>query len=163
MDFVFRLIDISLGYYLAAVVIVIVVGVFSKKWTYAFLIGYMFLVLADTVLIRRAGQMFRFELLPFWSYRDYFNGTDPTLMKQILANVIMFIPVGLLLGRLYKWKAIPIATGFSLIIELIQLITRRGLFEFDDIIHNTLGAALGCVIVELIHGILYRRDDGNAD
>ena len=28
-------------------------------------------------------------------------------------------------------------------IELIQLLTRRGLFEFDDIIHNIVGAMIG--------------------
>ena len=153
MDFVFRLIDISLGYYLAAVVIVIVVGVFSKKWTYAFLIGYMFLVLADTVLIRRAGQMFRFELLPFWSYRDYFNGTDPTLMKQILANVIMFIPIGVLLGRRIGWKGLLVAAGLSIVIEVLQLVSQRGLCEFDDVIHNTIGALIGVGVVILFDKI----------
>ena len=30
-----------------------------------------------------------------------------------------------------------------LCIELIQLITRLGMFELDDFIYNTLGAALG--------------------
>ena len=54
----------------------------------------------------------------------------------------MFIPVGLLLGIL-GWKGVLWATGISGAIELIQLITCRGLFEFDDIIHNTLGAVIG--------------------
>jgi glycopeptide antibiotics resistance protein len=38
-----------------------------------------------------------------------------------------------------------ILIGFliSLTIEILQLVTKRGLFEFDDIFHNTLGVAIG--------------------
>ena len=37
--------------------------------------------------------------------------------------------------------------GDSLLIELAQLISYRGLFEFDDVIHNALGTAIGVLIV----------------
>ena len=40
-----------------------------------------------------------------------------------------------------------LAAGYSLMIELAQLISCRGLFEFDDVIHNALGTALGVLIV----------------
>ena len=40
-----------------------------------------------------------------------------------------------------------LAAGYSLLIELAQLVSFRGLFEFDDVIHNALGAALGVLIV----------------
>ena len=39
--------------------------------------------------------------------------------------------------------SIPIASLISLSIELLQLITSRGLFEFDDVFHNSLGAVIG--------------------
>ena len=113
MDYLFSLIDIPWPYYLIAIGIVVVLTVTTKKWEMALLVGYMFLVLTDTVLIREAGEL-RYELLPFWSYRDYFNGTDGSLMKQIVANVVMFIP--------------------------------RGLFEFDDILHNTIGTVIGVAV-----------------
>lgn len=38
----------------------------------------------------------------------------------------------------------------SVCIELIQGITRMGLFEVDDIINNVLGAVTGMVIYKLI-------------
>ena len=66
----------------------------------------------------------------------------------------MFIPIGFLLGIKVGWKGIPIAALFSLIIELIQLVTRRGLFEFDDIIHNTLGAVIGFGIYALLGKVM---------
>ena len=40
-------------------------------------------------------------------------------------------------------------------IEIIQLVLHRGLFEFDDIIHNTLGVFIGilvCLLARLIAG-----------
>lgn len=38
--------------------------------------------------------------------------------------------------------------GLSMSIEVIQLVFRLGLFEWDDMIHNTLGCVLGTVIIE---------------
>ena len=49
------------------------------------------------------------------------------------------------------------ALGISLIIELTQLMSRRGLFEFDDVIHNTLGALLGCGLLSFIK-MIKKRD-----
>lgn len=145
MDYLFCLFDLPWWYFLIAAGIVTVLTITTKKWVIALLAGYMFLVLADTVLIRSAGRL-RYELLPFWSYRDYFNGTDDSLMKQIVANVVMFIPIGVLVGKLLNWNGVWIGAGFSVIIEITQLVTRRGLFEFDDILHNTIGTVIGVVL-----------------
>lgn len=101
----------------------------------------MFLILAGTVLSRTSGPKMTYELVPFWSYRV------PSLRHEILLNVVMFIPVGLLGG---KWRTVGMAAIFSAVIELSQLISRRGLFEFDDIIHNALGAAIGVAVVMLV-------------
>lgn len=47
------------------------------------------------------------------------------------------------------WKdlALERAVGLSAAIEILQLITARGLCEFDDIIHNMIGAVIGIGIV----------------
>lgn len=102
------------------------------------LVGYAFLILAETVLIRKpfSGQHFNPEL--FWSWRQW-----KIQRNQILTNVIMFAPIGVLTGHLWKWKGLWVAAGLSIAIELLQLITARGLCEFDDIIHNMIGAVIG--------------------
>ena len=46
-----------------------------------------------------------------------------------------------------RWKTVGLAAGYSMLIELAQLVSFRGLFEFDDVIHNALGTALGVLIV----------------
>ena len=38
------------------------------------------------------------------------------------------------------------AAGVSFVIEVVQLVFKLGLFEFDDIFHNTLGAVIGFVM-----------------
>lgn len=112
------------------------------KLALGLLVGYAFLILAETVLIRKpfVGEHIKPEL--FWSWRQW-----SVQQNQILANVIMFIPVGVLAGRIWRWKGLWVAAGLSIVIELLQLITARGLCEFDDVIHNMVGAVIGVGVV----------------
>jgi len=119
---------------LLAVGIAVLVWISLGKWRNGLLAGYLFLILAVTVLDRRPGP----KLIPFWSY-----GVK-ALRMEILLNVILFIPVGLLAPR---WKTVGLEAGYSMLIELAQLISYRGLFEFDDVIHNALGTAVGVLLV----------------
>ena len=40
--------------------------------------------------------------------------------------------------------------GLSLLVEVLQLITSRGLLEFDDVFHNMIGAVVGVGIVMVV-------------
>lgn len=149
---------IPLHYYLFAIGIGGIVGLWRRDWIEGLLAGYLIFVLAITLLIREAGDV-RYRITLFWSwrriiqkwakYRQYSLG----LLRQIILNVVMFIPVGFLLSKKGKW-AVPISSVISVAIELIQLITGRGLFEFDDIIHNTLGAVIGFGICVLLRKVM---------
>lgn len=66
---------------------------------------------------------------------------------QIIANVIMFIPVGVLAGWMWNWKGLGFGVGLSCAVEMLQLITSRGLCEFDDVMHNAVGTVIGVGIV----------------
>ena len=46
-----------------------------------------------------------------------------------------------------------VCAGLSALIEKLQLVSRRGLCEFDDIFHNILGAAIGIRIVMAVRKI----------
>ena len=122
-------------------VITVVAHLISKNWRRSVLAGYVFLIIAVTILSRTPGTKMNYELEIFWSHRVW-----SIQREQIIANVIMFIPVGVLAGKDLDWKILPGSTCFSFLIEFTQLITRRGLFEFDDIIHNTLGSFIGFLI-----------------
>ena len=141
MDYVLRVFDILWWYYAVAAIIAVVVG---RKWRWegGLLAGYAFLILVGTVLIRKpfTGEHLKLELL--WSWKAW-----SVQKNQILTNMLMFVPVGALVGRLWKWKGLAVAVGVSLAIELLQLITVRGLCEFDDVLHNMIGAVIGIGIV----------------
>lgn len=52
-----------------------------------------------------------------------------------------------LAGCRWKWKGILAAAGLCVGIEILQLVTSRGLCEFDDVFHNMIGAVIGIGIV----------------
>lgn len=150
----FNALDIPAYYYLIAVAIGVVIGLWKKDWRTGFLFAYSFFLLAETVLIRSPGTL-RYEMIPFWSWREVFRkwpmtATGKMYLRQIILNIAMFIPIGMILSRKSGWKGILIAAGISAMIEITQLVSHRGLFEFDDIIHNTLGAAAGYGLKALI-------------
>lgn len=79
----------------------------------------------------------------FWSYKLWVSG-NTQLGKEIVCNILMFVPIGILLSTLTSNKKY-ILTPFllSCIIEVLQLYTMHGMFELDDIINNTFGALVG--------------------
>ena len=117
------------------------------------LFAYIALVYWITVFSRapypQAGSDWRL----FWKYGAIVDGRDE-LIGEVFSNVLMFVPIGLLLGLLVKGKEwlLVFATGgvLSLGIELLQLKLKRGLCETDDIIHNTVGCLMGLALIRLI-------------
>ncbi|MBO6310752.1 MAG: VanZ family protein [Oribacterium sp.] len=116
-----------------------------KKPSLGLLIGYAVLLLTETVLIRKPfiGEHIKLEL--FWSWKQW-----NVQKNQILTNVVMFIPIGVLASFLWKWRGLWFATGLSLLVEVLQLVTSRGLLEFDDVLHNMIGAVVGAGIVMVV-------------
>lgn len=138
-------------YFGIALVLVLVIGITFRRLIAGLLAGYYFLTVVFTIIIRTAGDTEKIELIPFWSYVAYFKDPGNGVLTQIIANVILFIPIGIMLGILTRRIKPSILIGFilSFAIEFLQLITHRGLFEIDDIIHNTVGVVLGCLTYTL--------------
>ena len=117
--------------------------IFVRQASFCLLMGYAFLVLCTTIFYREETFEKRYYLQPLWSYCVLYN----KLLAQIIMNVTLFIPIGFFVGgalkRKHIWNTIGIGFVLSLFIELTQLITTRGVFNIDDIIHNTLGCAIG--------------------
>ena len=112
----------------------------------ALLADYYFLVLCSTVICRNGGRERQMVLMPFWKYPDIWNKVDyPADLIEVLLNVALFVPIGLLLGGLgLKTKKI-LLSGICLsgIIEVSQFAFCKGLCETDDVMHNSVGAFLG--------------------
>jgi glycopeptide antibiotics resistance protein len=115
---------------------------------------YLSFVITITIIERQPSDNAQYNLLLFWSYRAIAR-CELDLISQVLWNVVLFIPIGILITLIlkskYKWLiAITISTVLSALIEVIQLFLHRGLFEFDDIFHNMLGAAIGICLTILV-------------
>lgn len=80
-------------------------------------------------------------------------------------NVVMFLPFGFLVPLMRRQAALPAVTagglGFSLLIELSQLLSHRGT-DVDDLIMNTLGAAMGYLLYRVFHRVTGGRFQGDA-
>ena len=152
IDNVFRLLDIPWWYYAIAVLLGVVVIWVWKRPSLGLLTGYGLLLLAETVLIRKPfiGEHLRLE--PFWSWRAWDKQRE-----QILTNIVMFIPVGVLAGRAWKWKGALVALSMSITVELLQLLTQRGLCELDDVMHNMIGAVIG-IGIAMMAGLIRKRE-----
>lgn len=103
-------------------------------------------ILWSTLLLRTPGTSHQANLIPLWSwYQGFLQGNDE-IRLQIYFNILLFLPFGFF-SQLSKARPLGrnILRGFllSLFIEVCQYIFRLGLFEWDDLIHNTLGCALG--------------------
>ncbi len=111
------------------------------------LVEYLFLLISLTVLFRTIQAERTFDFVPFWSYRTVRGGGHELLLTQMIMNVVAFIPVGFLLGCAFgktKWrKVLLIGLAFSLLIETLQFVFKRGYAEVDDVMHNVVGCLIG--------------------
>ena len=117
-----------------------------KRLVGLLLFEYLLLIVFLTVLTRNVQTERTYNFTPFWTYRAMLEGKP--LSAQVILNILSFIPIGLMYGFLsgrMKWlNALLISGGFSLLIEMLQFVFRRGFAEFDDVFHNVLGCAIGC-------------------
>ncbi len=108
------------------------------------LLEYIFLIFSSTVIFRATGETKQYDFHPFWSY------DRPDLLIENIMNVVVFIPLGLLLGMAFKqmtcWKALLIGIFISVSVEALQFYFMKGFSELDDVMHNTLGCFVGYVI-----------------
>lgn len=109
---------------------------------------YVSLIYCSMVIFRSASKVREFCFIPFWSY------SEPRLFVENVMNVVIFVPVGLLLGGVFRsmtWKRVlMIGLCLSVGIEVLQFVMRRGFSEVDDVIHNTLGCVIGYGVFSLV-------------
>ena len=137
----------------------------------ALLLSYLFLLIIMLVINRESFENGHI-LPPFYSYRRMLSNTNTGKEWRFLAlfNVMLFVPFGFFLGFAQitsMWKSEEIKnkrtvktvvlssalSGFlaSLLIEVLQFALKRGVFEFDDLLHNTMGVIVGTSLFFVIN------------
>lgn len=119
------------------------------------LFEYIGLIYCSTVLFRTSKDKYEYHSTPFWSYFAYDSVNRPDLLPENIMNVVVFIPLGILLGLAFRkfhwWQVMLMGFGISFSIEALQYYFKLGISEFDDVMHNTLGCLMGYGIYSLIH------------
>lgn len=148
--------------YFMGMVLVFTIGIMifyvhTKKITViqAIAVGMLtvfFGIVFGSTIFTRTSTIRQYELLPFWSWLAVIRYHDWGLLKENLLNCILLLPAGALLPLIaahkVKWsRALAFGIFVSAVIETSQLILKRGLFEWDDMIHNGLGCMIGCLLV----------------
>lgn len=158
---------------ICAAVLALAWGVFRAKkrpfpWKKAIatvlLVGWFAITLFVTVL-RHESYVFRpynFQLFRAWI--EAWNQFTLQSWLNVMLNIALFVPLGFLLPILCRWvdkwyRMLLAGFGTSLLVECIQLITCRGIFDVDDLFTNTLGAMLGWSMMMLLRTLL-RRENG---
>lgn len=114
------------------------------------LLNYVILLLFFTVFGRRSWDYYRYNFDPWYSYLDVLSTGDITVAFQIAVNIAAFIPLGSMSSLAAKrhgfLKGLLCGVAVSVCIEFLQLVLRSGYCEIDDLISNSLGTLIGCVL-----------------
>lgn len=110
------------------------------------LLLYIGIILSITLFTRVPMEEPRINLILF---EEIFRaGYLNRAIVRIFGNLLLFVPVGIFIqlirfdGR-KKYFLLLVIPLCSLFIEIIQLNTRTGVFDIDDLVCNTLGGFLG--------------------
>lgn len=101
------------------------------------------------------------ELSRYIKYRDVV-GFDYFLIN-VVGNVVVFMPFGFSLPVFEKkrrgmvfdfFRIVALGFLFSLAVETVQLVSKVGCFDVDDLVLNTLGVAAGYICYAICRWIL---------
>lgn len=137
---------------------------FKKIFWWLILIFYLFVVLSVT-LLRHNGYGVGHIISFFYSYKDAWITASETAWRNIILNILMFVPLGIWLpigkkGFRAFWKTSLVGCFLTVAIEALQLILSLGLFEVADVFNNTLGTMIGYGFYKILEYFfkLYRKE-----
>jgi hypothetical protein len=130
-----------------------------------YLLGLAYFLFFSEALGRTESEEYHYNLVlfreirRFWSYRELLG--YKAFLLNMVGNVVALIPFGFFLpivsGRRHTgFCMLLMGILLSVFIELLQLVTRLGSFDVDDILLNTIGTMMGY----LIFRIFFRRVSG---
>ena len=97
------------------------------------------------------------ELWDLYFYKEYaIADFDGYLTWEMCANVMMFMPFGMLLWKRETsrissiWLTLVCGSFVSLGIELLQFATNRGYMDLEDVLCNALGTVGGWILMSLV-------------
>ena len=117
---------------------------------------YLVMMVSITLLSREPGSRIGVDLELFQTW-----GNQKIPDRYFVENILLFLPFGALLPAAVPflrkwWSCVYAAFATSMMLETVQLLTGRGYCQLDDVVTNTLGAAIGYLVFALVKR--WRRD-----
>lgn len=122
---------------------------------------YIIFILYETIICRVTSEDYQYNFTPFWSYFAIIRGEGVNLIQCNYLNIALFVPLGFLLGIVSErkqWSKVLLRLVlFSVVIEVLQLVFKRGFCEFDDVFHNAVGGAIGFYLCGMFAKIMFEH------
>ncbi len=122
-------------------------------------ITYMTVLMIQAFFSREPGSRIGFSL-------DLFSVIGISLSEDasFVENIIMFIPFGFILTlliQIFRNAVYCMGLGFtfSVFLEILQLITKRGYCQIDDVLANTTGVLIGWAIPGIFYLLTTKKSN----
>lgn len=137
--------------------------------------GYMlllcyFLFFSEIMGRTYMGRTYHYNLVPFREIGRFLRYAGAlgyeAVFLNLAGNILVFVPYGMFLPLLAHrfrrfWYVVLLGFDFSLVVEFIQLISKVGSFDVDDLMLNTIGGAMGYLCFLTADALRNRHLRGN--
>lgn len=134
-----------------------------------FVVLFYFLFFSEKMGRTYSERAYHYNLVPFKEISRFVTYRESLGMKAVLLNIVgnvvafvpfgVFVPMYTMRGRRI-WMTTFYSFELSLFVEILQLITKVGSFDVDDLILNTLGGILGYLIYKFAVHIFRGEESG---
>ena len=133
----------------------------------AYMILLCYLLFLSENYGRTMDSGYRYNLEPLKEIKRFWNNRDSlgmrTVITNLLGNIVAFAPFGFFLPMLGRngrnvFGCVFFTACFSLTVETVQLFTKVGAFDVDDILLNAIGGLVGFLCYYLIWKPMKRKN-----
>lgn len=126
-----------------------IVNIFKqKKHFYLYVIFY--LILLFLILFNRSKkEEFGYSNGSYIFKWMEFLFTNKIIFINVIGNIFLFVPMGIIIKimKLKFFDFLLLVIFIIILIETIQYISKRGVFDISDIVLNLIGSILGYILI----------------
>lgn len=129
-----------------------------------YMVALVYFLFFSEQMGRIPSDEYKYSLKPLKEIRRYLTYIDQLglwyVFLNLAGNVMAFVPFGFVLPVITRYRKFYqvffLSMEFSLIVEIIQLVSKVGSFDVDDILLNTLGGVLGYLVYQIVYHVFVR-------
>lgn len=139
----------------------------SKIMFGVYLVFLIYLLFFAESMGRTYGERtYHYNLVPFREIKRFLvyrrNLGAMAVMLNLVGNIVALVPYGLFWPIMSPrnrslWRIALLTFDFSFVVEIIQLVSKVGSFDVDDLMLNTLGGILGYLLFMMLDWFRRKR------